>query len=120
MKYYTALNGEYYLAQKTESDETTSSDATQSSDTVGSDAIKSEAADNAESYDIAGSDAAQSSGAVGDGSDTTNSGIKIEFAPTNFVLNLKYMGQGMLGIFVAIFIIAVLTVILNKVTRKKS
>lgn len=37
----------------------------------------------------------------------------------NFVTNLKYMGLGMLGIFVVIGIIALVTAALNYFTRKK-
>lgn len=35
-----------------------------------------------------------------------------------FVDNLKYMGLGMLGIFVSIGVIVAVTVILNKITKK--
>ena len=41
------------------------------------------------------------------------------FEPQNFIINLKYMGLGMLGIFVALGLIALACVILNKVTGKK-
>lgn len=37
----------------------------------------------------------------------------------NFVVNLKWMGLGMLGIFVVIGLIIAFTVILNLVTSKK-
>lgn len=37
--------------------------------------------------------------------------------PQAFVDNLKYMGLGMLGIFVAIGIIVLLTLILNKIKK---
>ncbi len=43
----------------------------------------------------------------------------IQFAPMEFVYNLKYMGLGMLGIFVVIGVIAGITVLLNKVFSKK-
>ncbi len=39
--------------------------------------------------------------------------------PMNFVSNLSYMGVGMLGIFVVIGIIILLTTFLNNVTTKK-
>ncbi len=42
----------------------------------------------------------------------------ISFNPMAFVENLKYMGQGMLGIFVVIGIIIVFTMILAKVSSK--
>ena len=42
----------------------------------------------------------------------------INFNPMAFVDNLKYMGQGMLGIFVVIGIIIVFTMILAKVSSK--
>ena len=41
------------------------------------------------------------------------------FEPMNFVENLRYMGLGMLGIFIVIGVIALLTVILNAVTADK-
>lgn len=42
------------------------------------------------------------------------------FEPIHFIDNLKYMGLGMLGIFVVIGTIVVLTLILNAVTSKKT
>ena len=41
------------------------------------------------------------------------------FEPMNFVDNLKYMGLGMLGIFIVIGAIVLLTMLLNHVTQKK-
>ncbi len=41
----------------------------------------------------------------------------MQFNPMNFVSNLKYMGLGMLGIFIVIGVIILLTVILNKTTK---
>ncbi len=41
------------------------------------------------------------------------------FNPMNFVSNLYYMGVGMLGIFIVIGAIVLVTVILNKVTAEK-
>ena len=41
------------------------------------------------------------------------------FEPMNFVTSLKYMGVGMLGIFIVIGLIVITTVILNKVTAPK-
>ena len=42
------------------------------------------------------------------------------FEPLHFVENLRYMGLGMLGIFLVIGVIALLTIILNKVTEQKT
>ena len=42
----------------------------------------------------------------------------MNFDPMAFIDNLKYMGLGMLGIFVSIGLIVLVTVILNKVTKK--
>ena len=42
------------------------------------------------------------------------------FEPTNFVSNLKYMGIGMLGIFVVIGLIMIVTFVLNKIFSKKN
>ena len=41
------------------------------------------------------------------------------FEPMHFVENLRYMGLGMLGIFVVIAVIVLLTVILNKLTEER-
>ncbi len=41
------------------------------------------------------------------------------FEPLNFVRNLKYMGTGMLSIFIVIGVIALITVALNKVFKEK-
>ncbi len=43
----------------------------------------------------------------------------IIFQPMNFISNLKYMGLGMLGIFVVIGLIVVATMILNKATQSR-
>lgn len=43
----------------------------------------------------------------------------MNFEPMNFVKNLKYMGLGMLGIFVAIGVIALSIIILNTISNKK-
>lgn len=42
----------------------------------------------------------------------------MNFNPMAFINNLHYMGKGMLGIFVVIGLIVILTMILNKVTSK--
>lgn len=42
----------------------------------------------------------------------------MNFEPVKFVENLSYMGKGMLGIFVTIGIIVVVTLILNKIKDK--
>ncbi len=42
-----------------------------------------------------------------------------EFQPMHFVDNLKYMGLGMLGIFIVIGVIMLLTVLLNALTKPK-
>lgn len=39
--------------------------------------------------------------------------------PMNFVENLRYMGLGMLGIFIVIGVIMLLTILLNKLTAKE-
>ena len=40
------------------------------------------------------------------------------FEPYNFILNLEYMGKGMLGIFIVIGLIILATVLLNKLGGK--
>lgn len=42
------------------------------------------------------------------------------FEPMKFVENLRYMGLGMLGIFIVIGAIALLTMLLNHLTASKS
>ncbi len=42
------------------------------------------------------------------------------FNPMNFVNNLKYLGQGMLGILIVMVIIIVVTSLLNKFASKKN
>ena len=44
----------------------------------------------------------------------------MEFNPANFVDNLSYMGIGMLGIFIVIGVIILLTVALNSLTTQKN
>ena len=41
------------------------------------------------------------------------------FEPMNFVENLRYMGLGMLGIFLVIGVITILTTALNALTTKQ-
>lgn len=43
----------------------------------------------------------------------------MQFVPMNFISNMRYMGLGMLGIFVVIGIIAGVTVLLNRFTSAK-
>ncbi len=42
------------------------------------------------------------------------------FEPMNFVHNLKYMGIGMLGVFIIVGIIILATYATNKLTNKRS
>ena len=39
------------------------------------------------------------------------------FKPEAFIENLKYMGLGMLGIFLVIAVIAIITIVLNKIFK---
>lgn len=50
---------------------------------------------------------------------TTETKLDIKFQPKNFVKNTRYMGAGMLGIFVVIGLIIIVTGILNRVTSAK-
>ena len=43
----------------------------------------------------------------------------MDFSPMNFIVNLKFMGIGMFGIFVVIGVIVLLTMLLNAITSKK-
>ncbi len=40
------------------------------------------------------------------------------FEPMNFITNLRYMGEGMLNIFVVIGVIVLLTMGLNAISKK--
>ena len=44
----------------------------------------------------------------------------MQFNPANFVSNLRYMGLGMLGIFVVLGIIILVTLALGKIKVKES
>ena len=46
-------------------------------------------------------------------------GAKLVFEPANFVSNLRYMGIGMLVIFAVIGVIALFTVLINKIFSEK-
>ena len=46
-------------------------------------------------------------------------GAKLAFNPTNFVSNLKYMGIGMLTIFIIIGVIILATMLVNKIFSQK-
>ena len=46
-------------------------------------------------------------------------GVKLVFQPMNFVNNLQYMGIGMLVIFAVIGVIALATVLINKIFSEK-
>ena len=46
-------------------------------------------------------------------------GTNLEFNPMNFVANLKYMGIGMLGVFMIVLIIVLATVVIARLTSKK-
>ena len=50
---------------------------------------------------------------------TEDSVPEFKFTPGEFVANLKYMGLGMLGIFVVIGIIIIVTSILSKIKTKE-
>ena len=41
----------------------------------------------------------------------------MQFNPANFIGNLKYMGLGMLGIFIVIGIIVGVVALLNRITK---
>lgn len=43
----------------------------------------------------------------------------MNFNPMNFVANLRYLAVGMISIFAVIGVIALITVILNKIFTKK-
>ncbi len=45
--------------------------------------------------------------------------LSFVFDPGAFVSSLQYMGKGMLGIFIVIGFIILVTAVINKVTSKK-
>lgn len=50
----------------------------------------------------------------------SNTAAEFVMDPMNFVANLKYMGTGMLGIFIVMGAIIALTFVLNKLFSKKN
>ena len=52
--------------------------------------------------------------------ETTGTSINIDFNPMNFVNNLTYLAKGLIGIFIVIGIIMLITVILNKLPSGKN
>ena len=46
--------------------------------------------------------------------------LTASFEPMHFIENLRYMGLGMLGIFIVIGVIMLLTMLLNKLTEQKA
>ena len=52
-------------------------------------------------------------------SETDDMGVEINFQADGFARNLKYMGLGMLGIFVVVGIVILITFGLNSITTKK-
>ena len=66
--------------------------------------------------DVVTEDAVETVETVGE---TEASAPEFKFTPGEFVANLKYMGLGMLGIFVVIGIIIIVTSILSKIKTKE-
>ena len=62
--------------------------------------------------------AAETTAAVTDTAVEETTAAGFMFEPGNFINNLQYMGSGMLGIFVVIGLIVIVTVILNKVMNR--
>ena len=44
----------------------------------------------------------------------------MNFEPINFINNLYYMGMGMLGIFIVMAVIIIVTMVLDRATSKKN
>lgn len=57
--------------------------------------------------------------AAAEGSEESIVDVELEWHPENAVTNLKYMGLGMLGIFVVVGVVMSITYVLNSVTGKK-
>lgn len=51
--------------------------------------------------------------------ETDDMGVELNFQADGFLRNLKYMGLGMLGIFVVVGVVILITFGLNAVTTKK-
>ena len=51
--------------------------------------------------------------------EVTEAAAQIAFQPANFITNLQYMGLGMLVIFAVIGLIALTTVLINKIFADK-
>lgn len=52
--------------------------------------------------------------------DADDMDVELDFQASGFARNLKYMGLGMLGIFVVVGIVIGLTFVLNAATTKKN
>ncbi len=57
--------------------------------------------------------------AAAEGADESIVDVELDWHPENAVVNLKYMGLGMLGIFVVVGVVMGITYLLNAVTGKK-
>lgn len=56
---------------------------------------------------------------VEEGESKDDMGVELNFQADGFARNLKYMGLGMLGIFVVVGVVMLITFALNSVTSKK-
>ncbi len=52
-------------------------------------------------------------------SSVTNMDVDLAFKPADFTRNIRYMGLGMLGIFVVVGVVILITFVLNSATGKK-
>ncbi|MBO5914986.1 MAG: hypothetical protein J6Q72_06525 [Clostridia bacterium] len=57
--------------------------------------------------------------ASAEGADESIVDVTLDWHPANAVANLKYMGLGMLGIFVVVGVVMGITYALNAITGKK-
>ena len=57
--------------------------------------------------------------ASAEGADESIVDVTLDWHPENAVVNLKYMGLGMLGIFVVVGVVMAITYALNAITGKK-
>ena len=57
--------------------------------------------------------------ASAEGADESIVDVDLDWHPANAVANLKYMGLGMLGIFVVVGVVMGITYALNAITGKK-
>ncbi len=75
--------------------------------------------ESASSVEVSDETSSESSEESSEESSQGDDALNLQFYPDGFTRNIQYMGLGMLGIFVVVGVVIVLTLVLNKVTTNK-